>query len=53
MEPWLADSRELVREFARRHIRHLDLQISAEQRRSEEALEFRKRSYPSPDQPEG
>lgn len=53
MEPWLADSRERVREFARRHIHHLDLQISAEQRRSEEALEFRKRSYPSPDQPEG
>lgn len=53
MEPWLADSRERVREFAGRHIHHLDLQISAEQRRSEEALEFRKRSYPSPDDPEG
>jgi ppGpp synthetase/RelA/SpoT-type nucleotidyltranferase len=53
MEPWLADSRERVREFAGRHIHHLDLQISGEQRRSEEALEFRKRSYPSPEQPEG
>jgi len=53
MAPWLADSRERVRKFARRHIHHLDLQISAEQRRSEEALEFRKRSYPSPAQPEG
>lgn len=53
MEPWLADSRERVREFARRHIHHLDLQLSAEQRRSEEALEFRKRSFPSPEQPEG
>jgi ppGpp synthetase/RelA/SpoT-type nucleotidyltranferase len=53
MEPWLTDSRERVREFALLHIHHLDLQISAEQRRSEEALEFRKRSYPSPDQPGG
>jgi hypothetical protein len=53
MEPWRADSRERVREFAGRHIHHLDLQISAEQRRSEEELEFRKRSYPSPDQREG
>jgi len=53
MEPWLTDSRERVREFAGRHIHHLELQISGEQRRSEEALEFRKRSYPSPDQPEG
>jgi hypothetical protein len=49
MEPWLADSRERVREFAKRHIHHLDLQIAAEQRRSEEALEFRKRSYPPND----
>jgi ppGpp synthetase/RelA/SpoT-type nucleotidyltranferase len=53
MELWLTDSRERVREFAGRHIHHLDLQISAEQRRSEEELEFRKRSYPSPDQSEG
>jgi hypothetical protein len=51
MEPWLADSRERVREFARWHIHHLDLQIAAEQRRSEEALEFRKRSYPQVAQP--
>jgi ppGpp synthetase/RelA/SpoT-type nucleotidyltranferase len=52
MEPWLVDSRERVREFAQRHIHHLDLQIAGEQRRSEEALEFRKRSYPLNDRPE-
>ncbi|MGO9995821.1 MAG: hypothetical protein ACLPTF_25370 [Steroidobacteraceae bacterium] len=52
LEPWLVDSRERVREFAKRHIHHLDLQIAAEQRRSEEALEFRKRSYPPNDRPE-
>lgn len=49
MEPWLADAREKVRAFAQRHIHSLNLQIAAEQRRSEEALEFRKRSFPPAD----
>jgi ppGpp synthetase/RelA/SpoT-type nucleotidyltranferase len=49
MEPWLADSREKVQAFAQRHMHGLDLQIAAEQRRSEEALEFRKRSFPPAD----
>ena len=49
MEQWLADPRERVRDFAKRHIHGLEQQIAAEQRRSEEDLEFRKRSYPSQD----
>ena len=49
MESWLADPREKVRAFAQRHTHSLDLQIAAEQRRSEEALEFRKRSFPPAD----
>jgi len=49
MEQWLVDPRERVRDFAKRHIYGLDQQIAGEQRRSEEDLEFRKRSYPSND----
>ena len=52
MEKWLADPRERVRDFAKRHIYGLDQQIAGEQRRSEEDLEFRKRSYPSTDDPQ-
>jgi ppGpp synthetase/RelA/SpoT-type nucleotidyltranferase len=46
METWLSDDRERVRDFAKRHIYVLEQQIAGEQRRSEEDLEFRKRSYP-------
>jgi hypothetical protein len=46
------DPRERVRDFAKRHIYGLDQQIAGEQRRSEEDLEFRKRSYPSNDDPQ-
>jgi hypothetical protein len=48
LEQWLADPRERVREFAKGEIHDLEMQIAGEQRRSEEALEFRKRSYESP-----
>lgn len=43
--PWLTDPRRKVQEFARRRILSLDRQIAAEQRRSEEQHEFRKREY--------
>lgn len=49
VELWLTDPREKVREFAAHHIYRLEQEIAAEQRRSEEELEFRKRSYPSND----
>ena len=52
VEPWLTDPREKVREFAGHHNYRLEQQIAAEQRRSEEELEFRKRSYPSSDETE-
>ena len=42
---WLSDPRESVQSFARRHMLSLDRQIAAEQRRSEEELELRKRDY--------
>jgi len=45
IEPWLTDQREKVRFFAQHYLRSLDNQIAAEQRRSEEELEFRKRAY--------
>lgn len=45
LEPWLSDPRERVQSFARRHLLSLDRQIAAEQRRSEEELELRKREY--------
>jgi ppGpp synthetase/RelA/SpoT-type nucleotidyltranferase len=45
LEPWLEDPREQVQSFARRHLLSLDRQIAAEQRRSEEHLELRKREY--------
>ena len=45
IEPWLDDSRENVQSFARRYLLHLDSQIAAEQRKSEEELELRKLDY--------
>jgi hypothetical protein len=43
--PWLSDVDEKVGSFAERYIASLDRQIAAEQRRSEEELEMRKRRY--------
>ncbi len=45
IEPWLKDFRENVQSFARRYLLLLDRQIAAEQRKSEEDLELRKRDY--------
>lgn len=45
IEPWLEDPHLAVQAFARRYQRSLDRQIAAEQRRSEEALELRKRDW--------
>jgi hypothetical protein len=42
---WLADPRERVQSFAKRRVLSLDRYIAAEQRRSEQDLELRKRSY--------
>jgi ppGpp synthetase/RelA/SpoT-type nucleotidyltranferase len=46
--PWLSDADEKVRSFAQQYIASLDRQIAAEQRRSEEDLEMRKRRYEDP-----
>ena len=43
IEPWLAEPREHVRSFAKRRLLSLDRQVAAEQRRSEQDLELRKR----------
>lgn len=45
IEPWLTDLRKNVQSFAKRYILNLDRQIAAEQRKSEERLELRKRDY--------
>ncbi|HXM48131.1 MAG TPA: RelA/SpoT domain-containing protein [Pyrinomonadaceae bacterium] len=45
LAPWLSDTDEKVRSFAQEYIASLDRQIAAEQRRSEEELEMRKRRY--------
>ena len=45
MSDWLADPDVHVVAFAEKHIRMLDRQMAAEQRRSEESLEMRKRMY--------
>lgn len=42
---WLEDGDEKVRHFAKKHIAQLDRMIASEQRRAEEHLEFRKRSW--------
>ncbi|MEQ1941672.1 RelA/SpoT domain-containing protein [Mesorhizobium sp. VNQ89] len=49
MLAWLADERVRVRGFANRHIKSLDRQIAAEQRRSMEDLQLRKRQYGTSD----
>jgi hypothetical protein len=46
--PWLSDADEKVQSFAKDYIASLDRQIAAEQRRSEEELEMRKRRYEEP-----
>jgi ppGpp synthetase/RelA/SpoT-type nucleotidyltranferase len=45
IEPWLDDASPAVQAFTRKYLRTLDRQIAAEQRRSEEAQELRKRSW--------
>ncbi len=50
--PWLSDADEKVRSFAQEYIASLDRQIAAEQRRSEEELEMRKRRYDDPEKDE-
>lgn len=45
IQGWLTDPREPVRAFAERHMRNLDRQIAADQRRSMEEHELRKRAY--------
>ncbi len=46
--PWLLDADPKVQAFAEQYIGSLDRQIAAEQRRSEEDLEMRKRMYDNP-----
>ncbi len=48
MAGWLTDPDAHVRAFADSHVRLLDRQIAAEQRRAEEGLEMRKRMYDDP-----
>jgi hypothetical protein len=45
IETWRTDPRERVRLFAERHIHELEQMIGAEQRRSEQELELRKREF--------
>lgn len=45
---WLSDDDSKVRSFAEKYVGSLDLQIAAEQRRSEEDIEMRKRMYDDP-----
>jgi hypothetical protein len=45
---WLSDGDSKVRSFAEKYVGSLDLQIAAEQRRSEEDIEMRKRMYDDP-----
>lgn len=44
-KPWITDSRPRVKAYAEAHDRMLDRMLAAEQRRSEEDLEARKREY--------
>jgi catalase (peroxidase I) len=48
MADWLTDPDAHVRAFAESYVRLLDRQIAAEQRRSEESVEMRKRMYDDP-----
>ena len=45
MLSWLTDPQPRVQAFADRHIRSLDRRIAAEQRRSMESMQLRKRDY--------
>lgn len=45
IEPWLTDPRAEVQEFARKHIRDLDVRIADEQRRAEERKALRQLQY--------
>lgn len=46
---WLTDADDHVRAFAESYVRLLDRRIAAEQRRSEESIEMRKRMYDDPE----
>lgn len=46
---WLIDADAHVRAFAESYVRLLDRRIAAEQRRSEESIEMRKRMYDDPE----
>jgi len=46
---WLSDADPKVKSFAEQYVASLDRQIAAEQRRSEEDIEMRKRMYDDPD----
>jgi ppGpp synthetase/RelA/SpoT-type nucleotidyltranferase len=48
MAAWLKDNDAHVRAFAESYVRLLDRRIAAEQRRSEESIEMRKRMYDDP-----
>jgi ppGpp synthetase/RelA/SpoT-type nucleotidyltranferase len=48
MADWLTDTDDHVRAFADSYMRLLDRRIAAEQRRSEESIEMRKRMYDDP-----
>ena len=50
MNGWLKDADAHVREFAEHYMLFLDRRIAAEQRRSEESTELRKRMYDDPDE---
>lgn len=52
-KPWLTDSRPRVKGYAEAHDLMLDRMIAAEQRRSEEDLEARKRQYGDDTDPAG
>jgi hypothetical protein len=43
--PWLEDPEPAVREYAQKRMKQLDLAAAAEQRRSLEEVELRKRQY--------
>lgn len=45
IQSWLSDSRPKVRAFAEAHVRALDQEIAAEQRRSETEYELRRREW--------
>jgi len=49
MASWLTDAHAGVRAFAESYVRLLDRRIAAEQRRSEESVEMRKRTYDDPE----